>query len=292
MSVPAELDPSLLRRFGLGDRVRAETIRERHGHKVLRLWTDRGSFVIKLWTDSAYASEIGAYRLLADLAVPTIQVLNATGSALLLEDLDRSDHWRLATEADLQSPIRAVGLAEWYRLLHAAGSAPGPWHDDLPGEYDDLSVDALRRTGAILDLEREPAWQRATEIIERLVAATHQLPQTLIYHDFHVSNVAVARDDAQRTVMIDFHLLRTGTAASDLRNVTGQLDPRARPVFLERYGPIAEAESIMDAPLAVIGALCGLDPGRPRLPRWARTLRDEVLDGTLDRKLNSALELG
>ncbi len=288
----ADLDPALLRQLGLGAEFVAETLQERHGHSVLRLRADGESFVLKLWPDSADAAEIGAYRLLAELGVPTIQLVAATGSALLLEDLDTGPRWRPATEADLESPSRMAGLAEWYRRLHAAGSTPGPWHGELPGEYVHLSVEALRHAGATLDLGREPAWARAAELLDQLLVVARRMPQTLIYHDFHVSNVAVARADPRRAIMIDFHLLRTGTAAGDLRNVTGQLNPVAGQAFLEAYGPVRESESIIDAPLAVIGALCGLDPTLPRIPRWARFLRDEVVDGTLDRKLDAALECG
>ncbi|WP_161606295.1 phosphotransferase family protein [Microlunatus speluncae] len=250
--------------------------------------SDGESFVLKLWPNAESAGEIAAYRLLGQLGVPTIRVLGTTESALLLEDLATSPRWRLAVDDDLDRPGAVEGLADWYRRLHAAGATPEAGLADLPGEYDGLSVEALRRTGAFLDLGRESAWARATAELGRLLDANRRLPQTLIYHDFHVSNVAVARTGPPAAVMIDFHLLRSGTRAGDLRNVTSQLGPAARRIFRERYGPITRSETIIDAPLATIGALCGVDPSLPRLPRWARALRDEVLDGTLDHQLDSA----
>lgn len=290
----AELDRTLLRRLGLGDDVRSETLLQRHGHSVLRLRTAEGSFVIKLWPDADAATEIAAYRLLADLGVPTVRVIAATEDALLLEDLAVSPSWHLAGPEDLDRIEVISGLAAWYRRLHDAGSPLGPWAASIPGEYDHLSPDALRATGRRLGLDREPAWRRATIFIEPLLAGWRRRPQTVIYNDFHVGNVAVRRSitsDAgpeRGAIMIDFHLLRTGTRASDLRNVTGQLDPAGRAAFLRRYGPVPEIEAIVDAPLAVLGALCQLDPAA-RIPAWARRVCAEVGDGRLDAAIDAAV---
>jgi hypothetical protein len=285
-----EFDRSVLHRLGLDPAVPVETIRERQGHGVFRLRPAAESLVVKVWSDPAAATEVRAYRILADLGVPTIRVIGTTDRAILLEDLEISARWRPAIDDDLATPQMISALADWYRLLHQAGSPPGPWAAEIPDEYAHLSVDAMRRAGRSLDLDRKARWIKAANAVEPLLITWKTLPRTLIYNDFHVSNLAVARTTAQ-SVMIDFDRLRIGTAAGDLRNVTGQLNPTARQVFLEEYGPVREPELIIDAPLAVIGALCGLDPTLPRIPRWARVLRDEVVDGTLDRKLDAALEL-
>ncbi|NYE69600.1 phosphotransferase [Microlunatus parietis] len=229
--------------------------------------------------------EIANYRLLQRLGVPTVRVIAATSTALLLEDLGGGER-RLARADDLADPAVITALATWYRRLHDAGSAPGDWA--VPWEHDHLTVDALRSTGRRLGLDHEPAWNTAVESLDGLLAAARRLPQTLVHNDFHVTNLALARGEA---IMIDFELLRTGTRAGDLRNVTSQLEPSARETFLASYGPVPTEEQVIDAPLAVLGALAHFCGDAARLPRWTRLLVAEVRDGTLARKLAAVADL-
>lgn len=228
--------------------------------------------------------EIGNYLLLAGLGVPTIRVLAATETALLLEDLGSHGDRRLARDDDLADPAVITALARWYRSLHDAG----PGGAAVPWEHEHLAQDALHRTGRRLGLDQEPAWISAVESLDPLLEAARRLPQTLVYNDFHISNLAVVRGEA---IMIDFELMRIGTRAGDLRNVTGQLDPAARKAFLASYGPVSVEEQAMDAPLAVLGALTQFSGNATRLPRWARLLVAEVRDGTLARKLAAVADL-
>lgn len=276
-----QVEPQVLRELGLDHGARLEPIRERPGHRVCRVHDRHGSYVLKLWNGEP-APEIAHYRLLADLGVPTIHVVASTRTALLLEDLCDGRR-RLAREVDLVDPAVIKALAAWYRRLHDAGSPPGDWA--VPWEHEHLTPAALRDAGRRLGLDHEPAWITASESLDRLLAAARRLPQTLVHNDFHVTNLAIAPGAA---IMIDFELLRIGTRAGDLRNVSNQLDPPARKTFLTAYGPVPAEEQAIDAPLAVLGALARFSGDTHRLPRWTRLLVAEVRDGTLNGKLETA----
>ncbi|MFC7619118.1 aminoglycoside phosphotransferase family protein [Microlunatus sp. GCM10028923] len=281
----AGIEPRVLAEFGLDHRARVEPIRDRPDHRVCRVHDRHGTYVLKVWRGED-APELANYRLLARLGVPTIQVVAATGSALLLEDLGGTGARRLATEDDLADPAVITALATWYRRLHDAGAPPGNWA--VPWEHEHLTPDALRRTGRRLGLDHEPAWISAVESLDPVLEAARRLPQTLVHNDFHVTNLALVPGAA---IMIDFELLRIGTRAGDLRNVTGQLGPAARETFLASYGPVPTEEQVIDAPLAVLGALAQFSGDAARLPRWVRFLVAEVRDGGLTRKLAAVAEL-
>ena len=70
----------------------------------------------------AWPVELRAYGLLARLGVPTLRHLVQPPSLLLLEDLERSPRWRLATANDLLAPATGAAVAAWYGALHGAGA--------------------------------------------------------------------------------------------------------------------------------------------------------------------------
>ena len=100
-----------------------DPIRERHGNRLFRIILERSPYILKVFGDPEASREIRAYSLLEDLGVPILDVIAKTDDALLLEDLDVSDHLRLAIEDDIGIADVGVALAEWYRTLHNADSA-------------------------------------------------------------------------------------------------------------------------------------------------------------------------
>lgn len=270
-------------------------LRRRYGHALYRLTAGRRSFVLKWFADPARAGEVRAYALLERLGVPTLPVQGRATNALLLEDLATSDVWRLASEADLHRPETGAAVAGWYRALHAAGRAvladPLGAADFLHREADSLDAATILRIGERLGLAADPVWQLAADRIEALKRALRALPETLTYNDFHWTNLALSRreDVDLRAIVFDYHLLGTGPAAGDCRNVTGSLEGPARRAFQVAYGEVDEREAILDAPVAVLHAL-GVAVRRPALPRWALPLVREVAAGGLAVKLHRALD--
>lgn len=99
-----------------------ELIRERHGNRLFRIALRSTSYVLKVFGNPAASAEIGAYDLLKNLGVPTLHTITATDDALLLEDLEVSSDFRLASEDDIEKPEVGAALAHWYRILHDAVS--------------------------------------------------------------------------------------------------------------------------------------------------------------------------
>lgn len=50
--------------------------------------------------------------------IPTLRVIASSDNAILLEDIDKSDVWRLGMESDLQSEADGRAIAKWYKALH------------------------------------------------------------------------------------------------------------------------------------------------------------------------------
>ena len=59
---------------------------------VTRVFCGKGSYILKSFQNPVHRREIENYRLLQSLRIPTIRVIDATDSALLLEDLNYSPY--------------------------------------------------------------------------------------------------------------------------------------------------------------------------------------------------------
>ena len=59
---------------------------------------------------------------------------------------------------------------------------------------------------------------------------------------------------------------------------------------MEAYGPVSEAERILDEPLCVLYSLI-VASQRDRLPGWAIPSIDSVRNGELEQSIYKALEL-
>jgi hypothetical protein len=284
-----------LRRLGLDPAhlTGVARLREEHGHGVFRLTFADRSFVLKWFSDATRAWEIANYALLAAYGVPTLRRLGQTDNALLLEDLAANRTWRLATAEDANAPATGRAVAAWYRRLHAAGrrvvAGPGGAPGHLRRETDGLDAAALSALGERLGLTAAPGWTLAVESIEVLAAALRAIPTTLVYGDFHWTNLALSAGSGQlRAIVFDYHLLGLGPAESDLRNVSGALGARARATFLEAYGPTDRRAALLDAPVALLYTL-GEAARWQEPPRWAQQAIEQVHRGDLERHLVAAL---
>jgi hypothetical protein len=270
---------------------------ERHGHALWRLVTARQSYVLKWFPPGdACATEMQAYALLRQLGVPTLPVHAAAEDALLLEDLAASPEWRLASQEDVACAAVGRAVARWYRVFHRRGTEllarPGGAPGFLRREIDRLDGDSIHAAGCHLALGSQAGWRLAMAQIEPLKAAMRALPETLNYNDFYWTNLALSRTlgSEQQAIVFDYHLLGIGVRFSDCRNVVGSLAGDAVAAFWQEYGPPDEREEILDRPLSTLVAL--VTAARlSTFPRWARSSRDHVLCGGLERDLLAALEL-
>ena len=280
------VDPASIRRV--------DTLSERHGHAIWRLVTAEGSYIVKWLPEAAARVEVGGYLLLRQLGVPTLPLYGSTAQALLLEDLTRSEMWRLATPDDLTRPEVGRAVARWYRVFHDAGEAllsKGDRPGFLAHETDELDRNSMLAAGQSLGLRDCRAWDLAVEHIELLRAAADRLSTTLNYNDFYWTNLALtSREHGPEVVVFDYHLLGVGMRYSDCRNVTSSLSADAGPAFWEAYGSVDSREGKLDRPLATLWTLNAASR-LTKFPKWAEASRDSVVEGDLERDLVEAIEL-
>lgn len=300
---------------------RMETIREKAGVGVYRIWGKDGPCVLKAFQHPEDRREIENYRLLNSLGVPTLRVLAATERALVLEDVAASREYRLGVPEDHGSCNTAARLAEWYQRLHRQGRGIFQGGGDAPGEgaavpagenggdglphppaaspcrsgsvgclYDEnalLTGPALAAVAQATGTQAAPFWPALEARFENLTGLLEKTERTLTYNDFYYTNLAVARDGSA-ALMFDYNLLGKGYAYADLRNVTASLEGTARDAFWEAYGPFDPAEQKLDAVVSVLVSLI-LCCRRGALPAWAAPLAMQITDGTLLRKLEDCL---
>ena len=275
------------------DRItRSEALSERHGHRIWRLHTSEMSYILKWFPDDALAVEVAAYRLLSEWQVPTLPVHGMTDQALLLEDLQSSPCWRLASEEDMDQSRVGEAVAGWYREFHACGcrvlSGDRPRPAFLSRESDCLDEAGILAIGDALGLSDRPIWRLAAEHIRLLKDAETCLSLTLNYNDFYWTNLALSRTAPLRAVVFDYHLLGMGMRYSDCRNVTGSLGEKAAAAFREAYGEVDAREPVIDRPLSTLFALFTATQ-RPDFPAWAEGSLRRVTNGDLEQNLGEAV---
>lgn len=258
-----------------------ELIRDKDGAAVARVDTAEGPRVLKAFHGGGQAREIGNYAALAALGVPTLHVYAATGSALLLEDID-GGKLRRGVEADLGDGHTARLIARWYRELHSRGYGYAAAHAaELYDENRALTPEALERVKERSGTAALPVWRLIGENWEKIKAAVDGARRTLTYNDFYYTNLAVARDGGS-ALMYDYGLLGAGYAYADVRNVCSALRGGAREAFLEEYGPVDGDEARLDAVVSVLNGLCSAY-SRERAPAWAAGLLAELRGGLYGR---------
>ena len=260
-------------------------LREKDGVLVARVCAGQAHYVLKCFRNKAYRREIGWYRALAEMGVPTPRLVAATETSLLLEDVSFGGPLRLGTEADMRSAEVASSLALWYRRLHEAGRVWLQSHPEIVySEADDFTRETLALLEKRFALGDLPAWRRLNERFEELFALLSARCDTLTYNDFYYTNLMVARDGSS-ALMFDYNLLGRGCAASDLRNVTSSLSPEAAEAFLAAYGEVPPLDVALDDVTSPVMTLCAACR-RETFPAWgveALALLRDGLDGRLVR---------
>ena len=277
-----------LRQMGLScDRF--DILQDKDGIVVTRVFCGKGSYILKSFQNPVHRREIENYRLLQSLRIPTIRVIDATDSALLLEDLNYSPTYRLGCKEDMDSPPIAEKLAVWYRQLHQIGYDYAIKHADcLYDESDYFTSENIARIVQQTATENLPAWELLQQNFQQIARMLANARKTLTYNDFYYTNMVVARDGSA-AFMFDYNLLGKGMVVSDLRNVTYSLSPAAKEAFLAAYDPFDPLEEMLDdvvSPVVTLWLACQ----RQSFPNWAVDALQEV-ETALPAKIRRLLEM-
>lgn len=265
-----------------------EEIRKKDGISVYRVYSDGNSYVLKHFEKQEDTREITNYKILSSLSILTMRVIASTDNAILLEDIDKSDVWRLGIENDLQSEAVGRAIAKWYKVLHERGNGYVKTHDnDLYNQTDVLTLENIAMAKGRTGLSDNPVWKFIEDNFDYIKSSTESIKRTLTYNDFYYTNLIVAKD-LSAAFMFDYNLLGKGYVYSDIRNVTSSLSEPARTAFLREIGNFNEYEVIVDdvvSPLTSLIFACK----KKSFPKWGYSELEKVQSGSLMRAVERLL---
>jgi len=182
-------------------------IRDKDGIFLYRIYTGEETYVLKYFINEAFKREILNYKILSDLGIPTIKVVSYTENALLLEDLEKSENYRLGNKSDLSDPDVAKALARWFTKLHHEGAKyVSTQAYSLYNEIDvvdAINIEMIKTKSGTADLE---VWDLLLTHLPQIFSKINALGQTITYNDFYWTNLAVS-ENKETAAMFDYNLL-------------------------------------------------------------------------------------
>lgn len=250
-------------------------VQNKDGIIVARVSCDAKSYIIKYFQNSEHSREIENYKILSSLHIPTVDVVSVTDSAVLMEDITKSDSLRLGTKADLDDACVACRIAEWYKLLHTSSSdCIKECSALLYDETDLITGENIEFIKAKTNTQNLSVWRIIEENLGLIISKINSLPRVLTYNDFYYTNLIVAKDKSA-ALMFDYNLLGKGYVYSDIRNVCFSLGENAKTAFLEAYGKFDESEIAVDNVASVLVTLYHACK-KTIFPPWANYALDEL----------------
>ena len=248
---------------------RVETIREKDGVIVVRVYYGDMTCIVKYFENREYTREVNMYKLVNSLGIKTLKIYYFGDNFMIMEDLNKCKDYSLAVETDLQDLAVLKNLAVWYRELHTKGKTC-----DLSNLYDEndvITIDNIKSLGGLID---ESSVKFLLNNYDNFIKLKNKLPYTLTYNDFACENLIVGKDVA---FMYDYNFVGKGTAYSDVQNVMSMLDDDKKQIFFDYYGRdnIQEIEVVASKILQTISSLIRASK-RERFPRWAECLLSKV----------------
>jgi hypothetical protein len=270
------------------DSINLKEIRNKDGIYLYNIEYEGCSYILKYFDNDEHTREIENYSILRELKIPMIEVFNFTDRALLLEDLNKSQRYRLGIEADLSDITVARVLAEWYTILHSRGAEfAAQSGGNLYRETDIITKENIELIRDKSDTGHNHFWDLILDKLDFILNRVKSLEETLTYNDFFWTNLAVARDK-KTALLFDYNLLGAGYRYGDIRNVCSSLSDEAGRAFLEVYGKINEEEKIIDEFVCHLINLI-IAYKRPIFPSWAGESLNAVSSGELEKTFKKIL---
>ena len=188
----------------------------------------------------------------------------------------------------MNNPKTAKFIAKWYKTLHQKGREYLCTHDFID-EYDKLTVENLKFVQEKTGTDDAEVWQVIENNFEKIRSAVMGLPRTLVYTDFHFTNLAVARDGTSALVF-DYNFFYKSYAYSDIRNVCYSLSDEAKEAFLNAYGEFDKHEVVVDDAVSILSSLFIVCSHNEIFPDWAIGLIDMLKGEWLMAAIKKLLE--
>ena len=223
---------------------------------VFKATLDSSKCVVKYFENKEYRREIDNYKLLRRLNIKTISLLNSTEDLIVLEDIDYSQKYRLATIDDMNDLEVSKALAKWYKLLHQKGKDYLKESNvTLYSEYQYFTKEVFKVIKEKTNTSNLSVWDKIEQKYDLIINKLNSLEKTLTYNDFYYTNLIVSFDKKE-AFMFDYNLLGEGYIYSDIRNVLYSLGEDARNAFINEYGIYEnELEVKLDNIISVITTL-------------------------------------
>lgn len=265
-------------------------IRSKDGVLVYRVVHGDKSYVLKYFMNDSDRREIENYYILNSLGIMTIQLISSTPHALLMEDVEQSNTYRLGNADDLNDITVAVQIAKWYKELHSKGKSFVSSHKgNLYDETDVITKANIDFIKSKTSTESNPVWKALFHNFDFIKENIAKAERTLTYNDFYYTNLIVGKDKSS-AFMFDYNLLGKGYVFSDIRNVCSSLSEHAKAAFLKGYGEFNKKEMIIDSvvsPLTTLYFACK----RNTFPLWAEASLSQVKNGQLLNNVNLMMKV-
>lgn len=269
-----------------------EHLRSKDGVHLYKIQSCDKRYVLKYFENVEFRREIKNYLILQGLDVLTIPLITYTDEAILMEDISHSADMRLAVKEDMNDPDICFTLGIWYKNLHEKGKE----YVRLNGggmymETDCITFENIQMIKQKTDTAKNPVWKVIEEKLHYLREIIDKTEKTLTYNDFYYINMAVSK--VHGAFMFDYNLLGKGYVASDIKNVTVQLNENAKNAFLKGYGQynkrvncvhrVSVAHAIEELMHEVAGNLVALCFACQRevFPEWGYEEVEAVKNGVL-----------
>lgn len=268
-----------LKNYDINDPI-LECLSNKDGVLVYKVICKGSNYVLKHFLKDEYKREIAYYELLNELGIKTINVLGYKENSILLEDIDFSEEYRLATKDDLLKPEAITSLAKYYSGLHKRGKKYFSENIglDIYSEFKSIDKESMLILKKNLDYENEVFWDELV-VFRNKVLPYYQDNKTLTYNDFFYGNMIVKRDLSE-VFMFDYNLLGEGLEYFDISNVLYMLTDEMKEIFLHMYGHVNKKEKYINDVVSHIFALITAYR-REEFPSWAIESKELLLTGRI-----------
>lgn len=272
------------------DYISLQEIRNKDGVYLYRVKYNDEFYVLKYFINDEFKREIENYSILKELNIPTIKVFGYTENALLLEDLEKSDTYRLGVKTDLADVELAKALAKWYIKLHNEGAKYVSKNSNkFYREIDVVTKENIELIKSSSKTDDNVVWNLITDNFDIVLEKIRSFEETLNYNDFFWTNLVVSKDKKE-AIMFDYNLLGIGFRYNDIRNVCSSLSDEAGKAFIEEYGGINQNEKIVDDCMSILVNLI-FAYRRPEFPNWAKDSLEAVHNGELEKSFRKILDM-